>query len=94
MFLKRIAAAITGLCLICGTAHAAPEAVQTPEASGATGDGVIILELGPIQGGPASAEEMAMMQLLLLQLLMMQSEVQSGSETLFVPSQKTTGVGI
>ena len=94
MFLKRIAAAIAGLCLICGTAHAAPEAAQTPEAAGATSDGVIILELAPMHGGPASAEEMAMMQLLLLQLLMMQPEVQSGGETLFVPSQTTTGVAI
>jgi hypothetical protein len=94
MCFKRIAAAIAGLCLICGTAHAAPEAAQTPEASGATSDGVIIFELAPGHGGPASAEEMAAMQLLLLQLLMMQSEVQSGSETLIVPSQRPTGVGI
>jgi hypothetical protein len=94
MFLKRIAAAIAGLCLICGTAHAAPEAAQTPEASGATSDGVIIFELAPVQGGPASPEEMAAMQLLLLQLLMMQPEMQSGGETLIVPRQTTTGVGI
>ena len=94
MFLKRIAAAIAGLCLICGTAQAAPEAAQAPEAAGATSDGVIILELAPIQGGPASAEEMAAVQLLLLQLLMMQSEPRSGGETLTVPSQAPTGVGI
>jgi hypothetical protein len=98
MFLKRVAAAMAGLCLICGTAYAGPEAsvpsIPVPEASGATGDGVIILELGPMQGGPASAEEMAAMQLLLLQLLLMQSEMQSSGETLIVPSQTTTGVGI
>ena len=101
MFFKRIAAAIAGLCLVCGTAYAAPEAAvspsETPEAVGATGDGVIILELGPMQGGPASAEEAAAMQLLLLQLLLMQSQMQmesGGGEMQMIAPKQSTGVGI
>jgi hypothetical protein len=99
MFFKRIAAAIAGLCLVCGTAYAAPEAAvspnETPEAVGATGDGVIILELGPMQGGPASAEEAAAMQLLLLQLLLMQSQMESGGgEMQMIAPKQSTGVGI
>ena len=83
MFSKRIAAALTGLCLIWGTAQAGPAHTEAPQAAvpgdvpagvGATGNDVIVLEIGPAPGaGPMSAEEMAAMQLL-LQLLMMQSE--------------------
>ena len=84
MFLKKLAAAGVGLCLTWG-AYAGPEMVQDPlpqAASpadvppnvGGTSD-VIILELSPMQGGAAGAEEMAAMQMLLLQLLMMQAEM-------------------
>jgi hypothetical protein len=94
---KTIAAAFTGLCLTWGAAHAAPEPVQepqaaspveVPEAVGATND-VVILELGPTQGGvPGNAEEMAAMQMLLLQLLMMQSQMgaDGGEMPMIVPS--------
>lgn len=86
MFSKKLAAAAVGLCLTWGGAHAGPEMVQDPQQPqaatpeqvppnvGGTND-VIILELGPAIGGSGSPEEMAAMQMLLLQLLMMQSEM-------------------
>ena len=83
MLFKKLAAAGVGLCLTWG-AYAGPEMVQDPHHAaspadippgiGATND-VIILELSPMQGGAAGAEEMAAMQMLLLQLLMMQAEM-------------------
>ena len=98
---KRIAAALAGLCLMWGTAQAGNENVQepnaaspaeAPEAVGAT-NGVVILEIGPAQGNAASAEEMAAMQLLLLQLLMMQSEGGANAEMIQRP-HAAGGVGI
>lgn len=97
---KQIAAALAGLCLMWGTAQAgngnaqqpnAASPVEAPEAVGAT-NGVVILEIGPAQGS-ASAEEIAAMQLLLLQLLMMQSEGGANAEMIDV-QRAPTGVGI
>ncbi|HEX2827339.1 MAG TPA: hypothetical protein VHP37_13405 [Burkholderiales bacterium] len=86
MFAKKLAATAVGLCLTWGSAYAGPEMVQdaqpqagapadVPPNVGGTND-VIILELGPSPDGtPPGPEEMAAMQMLLLQLLMMQSEM-------------------
>ena len=80
MIAKHVAAAVAALCLVWGAAYAGAEDAQSgtnvPEAVGATND-VVILELGPMQGG-ASAADTAAMQMLLLQLLMMQSDVNAG----------------
>ena len=94
MISKKLAAAAIGLCLTWG-AYAGPGTVQdpqpraaapaeAPQAIGATSD-IIILELGPMQGGPAGAEEMAAMQMLLLQLLMMQSGIGAGELQMNAP---------
>src|SRR4051812_14313570 len=97
MFSKRLAAAAVGLCFTLGTAYAGAEGVpgSQPEAvppnTGATGDGVIILELGPSQGGPASAEEAAAMQMLLLQLLMQSQGGGGGGEVQMLTPEQTTG---
>jgi hypothetical protein len=105
---KVLAAAVAGLCFTYGAANAAPEAAQEsaagaqsaspadiPEAVGATND-VVILELAPMQGGaPAGAEETAAMQMLLLQLLMMQSQgAGDGGETLMIAPTVPGGTGI
>jgi hypothetical protein len=89
MIAKHMAAAAAALCLVWGAAYAGPENVQgspdIPEGVGATND-VVILELGPMQEG-AGAADMAAMQMLLLQLLMMQSEPGAGGgEVLLVPT--------
>jgi hypothetical protein len=65
MVSKQLAAAAIGLCLTWGGAYAGPEMAQDsqPQAAspadvppniGSTND-VIVLELGPMQGGPAGA---------------------------------------
>ena len=95
MIPKQLAAAALGLCLTWGGAHAGALMVQdsqppaaspaeVPGGVGATND-VIILELGPMQGGPANAEEMAAMQMLLLQLLMMHAEMGAGEIQMTAP---------
>ena len=84
MFVNKLAAAAVGLCLTWGGAYAGPEMAQVPQPQAASPDvppnvggtnDVIILELGPAAGGSGSAEEQMAMQMLLLQLLMMQSEM-------------------
>jgi hypothetical protein len=87
---QQIAAAAAGLVLIWGAAQAGPDAVngapaqsqprvaaQAPDGTGASGNDVIVLELAPTQRG-ANEEEVAAMQMLLLQLLMMQQEIGDG----------------
>ena len=100
MFAKKVAAAAAALCLMWGTAQAGNEnaqppgaasPVEAPEGVGATHD-ILILELGPIQGGGASVEDVAAMQMLLLQLLMMQSGA-VGGEVLDAP-RAASGIGI
>ena len=92
---KKLAAAAVGLCLTWGSAHAGPDMVQDPQPQaaipadvppgvGATND-VIVLELGPIQGGPGGAEEAMAMQMLLLQLLMMQADMGAGEVQMIAP---------
>jgi hypothetical protein len=99
---KLVAAAFAGLCFIGGAAIAGPESAQGPQPQaaapgdvppgvGATGNDVVILELGPAIGG-GSAEESAAMQMLLLQLLMMQSE--GASIDAAPPPTTSPGVGI
>ena len=90
MFSSKLAAAAVGLCLTWGSAYAGPEMVQDqqPQAAapadvppnvGATGNDVIVLELGPSADGTMPGpDEMAAMQMLLLQLLLMQSEMGPG----------------
>ena len=80
---KRLTAALTGLCLLWGSAHALDP--QAPDATGATGPGIQMRELqGAQPAGEPSPEELLAMQILLLQLLMMQSEP-GGGETMTVP---------
>ena len=94
---QQLGMAAAGLLLILGVAQAGPEgrqaaparpqagaAAEVPQASGATGSDVIILELAPRQG-QASDEEIAAMQMLLLQLLMMQQEMGSGEVQMMRP---------
>src|SRR4051812_15754262 len=99
---KFVAAAFAGLCFIGGAAIAGPEnaqgpqpqaaaAADTPEAVGATGNDVVILEIGPATGG-STPEENAAMQMLLLQLLLMESE--GGSVDMAPAPSATPGVGI
>jgi hypothetical protein len=102
MYAKRIAAAAAGLCLMWGTAQAENDSAQergaaapaeAPEAVGATND-VVILEIAPAQGpGAASAEEIAAMQMLLLQFLLMQSDGTGNAEAIDIP-RAPAGVGI
>jgi hypothetical protein len=98
---KPIAAAVAGLCLMWGIAQAGNDSAQAPaaapaeapEAVGATND-VIIVEIGPAQGGgAASAEDLAAMQMLLLQFLLMQSEGPGNAEVIEMP-HAPSGVGI
>jgi hypothetical protein len=94
MISKTLAVAAAGLCLTWGGAYAGPDSQEpqpqaaspadAPEAAGATND-VIVLELGPMQGGPGSAEDAAAMQMLLLQLLMMQSGTGEGDAPMNAP---------
>jgi hypothetical protein len=98
MMLKTLAAAAAGLCLTWGGAYAGPDITDSqppaaspgdvPEAVGATHD-VIVREVGPMQGGPANAEDAAAMQMLLLQLLMMQSEMDGGETPMNAPGAPT-----
>jgi hypothetical protein len=102
MNVKGIAAAATGLCMIWGAAHAGtdgllaqaqpPAAIagDVPEGTGATGSDVIILELGPAH----SAEDMAAMQLLLLQLLLLQSGGGAGPDMPIMDRTAPAGTGI
>ena len=74
---KPLIAALTGLCLLWGSAHAVDP--QAPGAAGATGPGIQMRELqGAQPAGEPSPEEVLAMQLMLLQLLMMQSEPGGG----------------
>ena len=102
MFSKKLAAAAVGLCLTWGGAYAGPESVQDPQPQaaspaesppnvGATND-IIVLELGPMVGGPAGAEEMAAMQMLRLQLLMMQAEMGAAEIQMTAPPAGLTGI--
>jgi hypothetical protein len=94
MIWKTLAAAAAGLCLTWGGAYAGPDSqdsqpraaspADAPEAVGATND-VIVLELGPAHGSPGSAEDAAAMQMLLLQLLMMQSGAIEGETPMNAP---------
>ena len=103
MNVKRIAAALIGLCMTWGTAQAGPGdslAQAAPPAAiagdapvGGTGGDVIILELGPMQGGH-SAEDMAAMQLLLLQLLLMQSGAGGAPDMFMIEPMAPVGTGI
>jgi hypothetical protein len=101
---RHIAAAAAGLALIWGAAHAGSEATQgspaecapalsaqSPQGVSAAANDAFVLELGPTQG-QAGQEEMAAMQMLLLQLLMMQQEMNDG-QTDMTP-QATVGVEI
>lgn len=73
---RRIAALTAGAALIWGSAHAGPE---TPEPVQETP--VIILELQPGPPGAAGSaeQEQALLSMLLLQLLMGDVQVESGS---------------
>jgi hypothetical protein len=92
---KQIGAAAAGLLLVLGAAQTGSEGLQgrppagiaaeVPQGAGATGSDVIVLELAPMQG-QASDEEIAAMQMLLLQLLMMQQEMGSGDAQMMRPS--------
>lgn len=96
MNFKRATAALASALLISTSAFAEePQAANPSDATGATGPGVVILELqGSQPGSPeATPEEMLAMQLLLLQLLMMQQEPGSG-EVQAVPPGATQGTGI
>jgi hypothetical protein len=95
---KRIAGAIAGLFLLWGTAYAeqppAASPGDAPNATGATGPGVLIFELqGSQPGVQPSVEEIAVMQMLLLQLLMMQPEPGNGEIQIIAP-MSGPGVGI
>jgi hypothetical protein len=98
---KRLAAAAAGLSLLWGAAAVAQDRApaparsgleaQVPPSSGATANDLLILEVVPGQGQP-TADEMLMMQMLLLQLLM-QAEPPGGQTPNIVPDA-TTGVAI
>ena len=98
---KRLAAAAAGLSLLWGAAAVAQERApaqprpgleaQVPPSTGAIANDFVILELVPGQGQP-TADEMLMMQMLLLQLLM-QAEP-PGSEAPNVVPNAPTGVAI
>jgi hypothetical protein len=92
MKFKRLTAALASALLLWGSAYAQqrPDTANVPENSGATAPGVVILEL---QGAQPTAEETLAMQLLLLQLLMMQSEA-AGGEAQIVAPQSLSGTGI
>ena len=92
---KQIGAAAAGLLLLLGAVQAGSEGLQArpqagiaaevPQGIGANGSDVIVLELAPMQG-QASDEEIAAMQMLLLQLLMMQQEMGSGEVQMMRPN--------
>ena len=102
MKFTRLTAALASGLLLWGSAYAeqqpqntAPEAESANAATGATGPGVVILEL---QGGAPGAqqpsqEEMLAMQLLLLQLLMMQQDPAMGADVpIAAPASGQTGI--
>jgi hypothetical protein len=103
MYAKRFAAAAAGLCLMWGTAQAGNETTEQPSAAapaqapgavGGTNGGVVVIEIGPAQGGgEPSAEDVAAMQMLLLQFLLMQSEG-AGNAEMIDRSRAPAGVGI
>lgn len=95
---RQIGLAAAGLVLVLGVAQAGSDSVQGapaqpraaiagegPEGVGGTGSDVIVLEVGPIQG-QASEDEIAAMQMLLLQLLMMQQEMGGNPAEIAVPT--------
>ena len=98
MKFRRVTAALTGALLLWGSAYAQqqPDTAAIPDSSGATSPGIVILELQGGQGAQPTAEETLAMQLLLLQLLMMQSEAAGsvGGEAPIAVPQSTRGVGI
>jgi hypothetical protein len=85
----RLTAVLASALLLWGSAYAQqqPDTANVPESSGATAPGIVILEL---QGAsPAQTpEETLAMQLLLLQLLMMQSEAAAS----VAPGASGTGI--
>ena len=95
MKFRRVTAVLASALLLWGSAYAQqqPDTANLPESSGATSPGIVILEL---QGGSAaqpSPEETLAMQLLLLQLLMMQSDAgASGEAQMFAPGVTGTGI--
>ena len=92
---KRLTAALTSALLLWSTAYAEePKAPGPADATGATGPGVLMLELqGSQPGAQASPEELLAMQMLLLQLLMLQAEP-SGSEIQIISPTTGSGTGI
>ena len=104
---KQIAAAAAGLVLIWGAAYAGSDApsnapaqsrsdaaTEVPPNVGGTGNDVIVLEITPTPGQPQpSEEEVAALQMLLLQLLMQQQEVPAETAPILAPSA-TMGVSI
>ena len=97
MKFERLTAALVSGLMLWGTAYAEqqPE-TTTPEATGATAPGIVILELqggqpGAQQGSP---EEMLAMQLLLLQLLMMQGDPAAGADVPIAAPGAKQGIGI
>jgi hypothetical protein len=95
---QQIGAAAAGLLLLLGVAQAGSDSVQgspaqpragtageVPEGVGATGSDVLVLEVGPMQG-QASEDEIAAMQMLFLQLLMMQQEMSGNASEIAVPT--------
>ena len=84
MKFTRLTAALASGLLLWGSAYAEQQPENTaPDATGATGPGVVIIEVPGAQPGTpgaqqASPEDMLAMQLLLLQLLMMQAEPAAG----------------
>ena len=96
MKVRRFTAALASALLLWGSAHAQqqPETANTPESTGATGPGIVILELQGGQAAQPTPEETLAMQLLLLQLLMMQQESAAGAESPIVGPQTVRGIGI
>jgi len=100
MKFKRLTAALASGMLLWGSAYAEQKQPENtaPDATGATGPGVVILELGGAPGTPgaqeASPEEQLAMQLLLLQLLMMQADPSARGEAPMSAPTSSGGTGI
>ena len=87
---KFIAALVASAGLMWGTAHAAPDTSEAlPEETG-----VVVLELAPIPGvEPGSAEEQAILGLLVQQLIeAMQAQGEGNVEVEFVPPVQAQGI--
>ena len=92
---RRLTAVLASALLLWGSAYAQqqPDTANVPESTGATAPGVVIVELGGPSAQPTPEETLAM-QMLLLQLLMMQSEAAPSAGDVQIVAPSPTGIGI